>query len=204
MAVAISLSRTALDVNLLEKHRSIRKQKTSESKDCSPYEGSTAHDSSASERPGTHQFYDRAPLAVGYPGYSDTGYYANDHSADLNGTNRHIVPPKTTLQQPPQSVSDARPVTTDSQLSQTLLCETNAQDGQSRFWDGQQSTNDEDSQSLYSPDSPNTITVFRPKQKRNSSNRSKMGCVTCRERKRKCDEAHPICEPLSLLLMVIY
>lgn len=32
------------------------------------------------------------------------------------------------------------------------------------------------------------------KRKRNFSNRTKTGCVTCRKRKKKCDEARPICK----------
>lgn len=33
-----------------------------------------------------------------------------------------------------------------------------------------------------------------PKRKRNFSNRTKTGCWTCRERKKKCDEGRPVCE----------
>lgn len=32
------------------------------------------------------------------------------------------------------------------------------------------------------------------KRKRNFSNRTKTGCLTCRKRKKKCDEAKPECE----------
>ena len=32
-----------------------------------------------------------------------------------------------------------------------------------------------------------------PKRKRNFSNRTKTGCITCRKRKKKCDEGHPFC-----------
>lgn len=32
------------------------------------------------------------------------------------------------------------------------------------------------------------------KRKRNFSNRTKTGCLTCRRRKKKCDEAKPECE----------
>ena len=32
-----------------------------------------------------------------------------------------------------------------------------------------------------------------PKRKRNFSNRTKTGCMTCRRRKKKCDEARPHC-----------
>ena len=33
-----------------------------------------------------------------------------------------------------------------------------------------------------------------PKRKRVFSNRTKTGCLTCRRRKKKCDEQHPVCE----------
>ncbi|KKY23856.1 putative c6 zinc finger domain protein [Phaeomoniella chlamydospora] len=36
-----------------------------------------------------------------------------------------------------------------------------------------------------------------PKRKRNFSNRTKTGCMTCRRRKKKCDEAHPFCQNCS-------
>lgn len=37
-----------------------------------------------------------------------------------------------------------------------------------------------------------------PKRKRVFSNRTKTGCMTCRKRKKKCDEGHPYCELLAL------
>lgn len=41
------------------------------------------------------------------------------------------------------------------------------------------------------------------KRKRNFSNRTKTGCMTCRRRKKKCDEAKPECESyLSSLLFL--
>lgn len=42
------------------------------------------------------------------------------------------------------------------------------------------------------------------KRKRNFSNRTKTGCVTCRRRKKKCDEARPICRLDSVRLLAIY
>ncbi|KAL1953220.1 hypothetical protein VTO42DRAFT_3386 [Malbranchea cinnamomea] len=40
---------------------------------------------------------------------------------------------------------------------------------------------------------PSTETQGRPKKKRAFSNRTKTGCMTCRRRKKKCDEQHPEC-----------
>lgn len=41
--------------------------------------------------------------------------------------------------------------------------------------------------------SPTAVQVA-PKRKRVFSNRTKTGCMTCRRRKKKCDELHPACE----------
>lgn len=38
------------------------------------------------------------------------------------------------------------------------------------------------------------VTVVPPKRKRVFSKRTKTGCMTCRRRKKKCDEQHPSCE----------
>lgn len=39
-------------------------------------------------------------------------------------------------------------------------------------------------------------TTVPPKRKRVFSNRTKTGCMTCRRRKKKCDEQHPSCESI--------
>lgn len=41
-----------------------------------------------------------------------------------------------------------------------------------------------------------TAMQVAPKRKRVFSNRTKTGCMTCRRRKKKCDEAHPACKSL--------
>ncbi len=41
------------------------------------------------------------------------------------------------------------------------------------------------------------------KRKRNFSNRTKTGCLTCRRRKKKCDETKPECKLLSLRLTMV-
>ncbi|KAJ9498278.1 hypothetical protein H2202_006429 [Exophiala xenobiotica] len=45
----------------------------------------------------------------------------------------------------------------------------------------------------YHPDSSPGVVVVGPKRKRNFSNRTKTGCLTCRTRKKKCDEQRPFC-----------
>jgi hypothetical protein len=70
-----------------------------------------------------------------------------------------------------------------------------------------QRENQGDSQGHYSESSPaqddrGVVTYQTPygqiqqeskKRKRNFSNRTKTGCLTCRKRKKKCDEARPEC-----------
>lgn len=46
----------------------------------------------------------------------------------------------------------------------------------------------------YSSERPGTAVQVAPKRKRVFSNRTKTGCMTCRRRKKKCDEQHPACE----------
>lgn len=45
----------------------------------------------------------------------------------------------------------------------------------------------------YGPDRHGALQVA-PKRKRVFSNRTKTGCMTCRRRKKKCDEQHPACK----------
>lgn len=42
-------------------------------------------------------------------------------------------------------------------------------------------------------------TAVPPKRKRVFSNRTKTGCLTCRRRKKKCDEQHPKCESIAFV-----
>lgn len=46
----------------------------------------------------------------------------------------------------------------------------------------------------YSSERPAVAVQVAPKRKRVFSNRTKTGCMTCRRRKKKCDEQHPACE----------
>lgn len=46
----------------------------------------------------------------------------------------------------------------------------------------------------YASERPATAVQVAPKRKRVFSNRTKTGCLTCRKRKKKCDEQHPVCE----------
>lgn len=46
----------------------------------------------------------------------------------------------------------------------------------------------------YNSERSATAVQVAPKRKRVFSNRTKTGCMTCRRRKKKCDELHPTCE----------
>ncbi|KAJ2973897.1 hypothetical protein NQ176_g6342 [Zarea fungicola] len=56
-------------------------------------------------------------------------------------------------------------------------------------------------QASYSEPRPtNAVVQLDPKKrKRNFSNRTKTGCLTCRRRKKKCDEAKPECKPQTII-----
>jgi hypothetical protein len=46
---------------------------------------------------------------------------------------------------------------------------------------------------VYPPERSTASSHVAPKRKRVFSNRTKTGCMTCRRRKKKCDEQHPAC-----------
>lgn len=133
----------------------------------------------------------RALRAMGDVDQNGAGYYSNGHSGDQTGQS---WPGSARPLHPQGSVNGSRPTTSEAQFAEALQRETNSQDSQSRPWSPQGKTNGEGGHDPYDPDSPDTITVSGPKRKRNFSNRTKTGCLTCRKRKKKCDEEHPICK----------
>ncbi|RAL13604.1 acetyltransferase [Aspergillus homomorphus CBS 101889] len=89
---------------------------------------------------------------------------------------------------------------TDAQLAEALQREANDLDMSPKGW----STNSrppessvQNEQSVLMPslsqERPHTAVQVAPKRKRVFSNRTKTGCMTCRRRKKKCDEQHPAC-----------
>ena len=119
-------------------------------------------------------------------------HYTNGYSVDQNGQN---CPPPASPIQPDGSVNGSRPTTSDVQLAEAFVrCETQTEDVESRPRNSQSTPNNDPSHNQHDRDSPNTIAVVAPTRKRNFSNRTKTGCLTCRRRKKKCDETHPICE----------
>ncbi|OKL60733.1 hypothetical protein UA08_04371 [Talaromyces atroroseus] len=88
--------------------------------------------------------------------------------------------------------------TSDAQLVEVLQRETHSTDSiEHKSWvTGPTSASGESDQRSvqpYAQDKPQAAIQVGPKRKRVFSNRTKTGCLTCRRRKKKCDEQHPAC-----------
>lgn len=89
----------------------------------------------------------------------------------------------------------------DAQLAEALQREAQGHEATQKGWGTVNRPVDGSAQSEQSPPlaafnqerAPGTVQVA-PKRKRVFSNRTKTGCMTCRKRKKKCDEQHPACE----------
>lgn len=90
--------------------------------------------------------------------------------------------------------------TSDAQLVEALQRETHSNDAVQKNWGTMNRPMEISSQEnpLSSMSSlterPRSAVQVAPKRKRVFSNRTKTGCMTCRRRKKKCDEQHPACE----------
>jgi hypothetical protein len=88
----------------------------------------------------------------------------------------------------------------DAQLAEALQRETQGSDSNSKSWEalsrGSEGPGELDQRSYqtYSQDRSQSAVQVGPKRKRVFSNRTKTGCMTCRRRKKKCDEQHPACK----------
>jgi hypothetical protein len=73
---------------------------------------------------------------------------------------------------------------------------------QSRAWQHQSGLNGQ----VYAHEETNGMHYGKPKRKRNFSNRTKTGCLTCRHRKKKCDEVKPYCasHPTLVIALRVY
>jgi hypothetical protein len=85
--------------------------------------------------------------------------------------------------------------TSDAQLVEALQRETHSADSmdQKPWPTGPPSVTGE-SMSPYTQEKSQSAVQVGPKRKRVFSNRTKTGCLTCRRRKKKCDEQHPACK----------
>lgn len=92
----------------------------------------------------------------------------------------------------------AHQLSTEDQLREALQREAQGVDGQGAYTGT--SPGDEEDRSVsyqggYAPERmPLQMNPDHKKRKRNFSNRTKTGCMTCRRRKKKCDETRPECK----------
>ena len=89
----------------------------------------------------------------------------------------------------------------DAQLAEALQREAQGHDAVQKGWGSVNRPLESGEQpsplSTYSQERSQTAVQVAPKRKRVFSNRTKTGCMTCRRRKKKCDEQHPACEFFS-------
>ncbi|EAA65158.1 hypothetical protein AN1402.2 [Aspergillus nidulans FGSC A4] len=87
----------------------------------------------------------------------------------------------------------------DAQLAEALQREAQGPDVAQKNWDGisrpvvESSIPNEQASTSFPQDRSQNAVQVAPKRKRVFSNRTKTGCMTCRRRKKKCDEQHPAC-----------
>ncbi|RAK93588.1 acetyltransferase [Aspergillus costaricaensis CBS 115574] len=88
----------------------------------------------------------------------------------------------------------------DAQLAEALQREANGHDTSQKNWgtsgrptEGPAQSEQPSSLSVLPQERPQAAVQVAPKRKRVFSNRTKTGCMTCRRRKKKCDEQHPAC-----------
>lgn len=85
--------------------------------------------------------------------------------------------------------------TSDAQLVEALQRETHSTDSmEQKPWPTGPPSVTGESMSPYTQEKSQTTVQVGPKRKRVFSNRTKTGCLTCRRRKKKCDEQHPACK----------
>ncbi|KAL4913467.1 hypothetical protein BDW62DRAFT_161393 [Aspergillus aurantiobrunneus] len=86
----------------------------------------------------------------------------------------------------------------DAQLAEALQQEAERPNVTPKSWDGvnrpvEGSISNEQTATPFPQNRAQNGVQIAPKRKRVFSNRTKTGCMTCRRRKKKCDEQHPAC-----------
>jgi hypothetical protein len=135
--------------------------------------------------------------------YSSTSQYRSFHMGDQTPRDGHAE------DQPWHAGYRQGQISSDEHLSEVLQRETQSIDAQQR--DYQHGSPDDDDRSSnhyggYGTDGRREMSVQSDpkKRKRNFSNRTKTGCMTCRRRKKKCDETKPECKYLTLTTKLAY
>ncbi|KAL2411301.1 hypothetical protein ABEF91_002034 [Exophiala dermatitidis] len=145
------------------------KRKRSQSEEQERYGEQHSYEYSPSQRPGPQHLANRALHVLVSADQNGGGYYQNGSAGNQTAQTWSSSPS-----------NPNRPTTAETRLAEALQQETDGQEGQRGSWDTEHSTNGE-------------TNAGGPKRKRNFSNRTKTGCLTCRARKKKCDEQHPTC-----------
>lgn len=98
----------------------------------------------------------------------------------------------------------------DAQLAEALQREAHGQDTTPKDWGvlhrtGEVQLHSEHTSPVppFSQDRHQTAIQVAPKRKRVFSNRTKTGCMTCRRRKKKCDEQHPACRFPNQMVLIL-
>jgi hypothetical protein len=163
------------------------KRKRSSSEGPPPYDENRPYEYPS--RPEPQHMANRALHVLGNGGHNTTAYYQNGTDPS-NGHAWHADRPAP-AHQPGNGV---RPNTAEAHFVDELAREADAQEAQPRPWDHPPPPDWQANPDQYGHDPAQAVTAITPKRKRNFSNRTKTGCITCRDRKKKCDEARPICE----------
>jgi hypothetical protein len=138
------------------------------------------------------------PTSVDYSGPPPTGYSHTELKEDqaINGTSSSWPDYDSHLISQAQKAQNLD--TSDAQLVEALQRETHSTDSiEQKSWvTGPTSASGESDQRSvqpYTQEKHQAAVQVGPKRKRVFSNRTKTGCLTCRRRKKKCDEQHPSC-----------
>lgn len=128
----------------------------------------------------------------------DQGYQHDSHNSDPQ--HRHYLPSAEESRQPtghdqwgPRQYHQSSYNLPDEQLGEVL--QRASQNIEERHHEYASPGDDEQPYTPYDNDRRELSAQSDPKKrKRNFSNRTKTGCMTCRRRKKKCDETRPECE----------
>jgi hypothetical protein len=165
------------------------KRKGSGSDDPMAYAEQRPYEYSLFRKPGPQHMANRAMHVLESSGHDAAPDYQNG-AEQHNGHTWHSERP---IQSHPP-VNGIRPNTSEAQMVEVLPRDANVSEAQPRPWEPQPITNGQTTDDQYSHEAVTGVTALAPKRKRNFSNRTKTGCLTCRTRKKKCDEAQPVCE----------
>ncbi|KAI9750527.1 MAG: hypothetical protein M4579_006435 [Chaenotheca gracillima] len=150
-------------------------------------------------RAGSHSPPRRGSYTATQPRYGAPGQEDREHS--MPTASYYGQPSQSTRQpyEPPRSTTPTHGSHSEMQLAEALQRESENMDAASRQRLGTSPEDDDSHGHLGSGDfdpnqTPNSsVQVDHRRRKRVFSNRTKTGCMTCRRRKKKCDEQKPEC-----------